>query len=487
MLRTPDEWFLYLRKSVGYAGIQRQRTATTDYLAGMGGHVIADGEFSDADRTAYRDPLASLPPRPGFDRMLAELERRPGTGVAAWHLDRLGRDPEAAEVLIRACMRGGHLIATRSGGTYDCTTANGRKHLRDDVNNAAHEVDHNTERVLEAMREIRAAGRWGGGKVPFGWRLDPTATDSDGEPLHGILILHEPEARLVRDGTAAVTAGASLQSVARDWAAATGRPWSHILVRQVLQRPLNAALMALGGEVVGEGGWPQIVTAAQWRACRAVLADPARRTSPGPERRHLLSGIALCGTCGTALGSGGSGSRVQYRCRRLRAAPILGAHACRTASPIDALVTVLALGRLRQPDAELLLRPDHRADRDALLVQEAAEQAEHAALGRLRLQRAISDRELIDGRAEIAATLERIRGQLAALDQADVLAPFVASPEAAWERAAVDVRRSVVAVLMHVTVFPSRQGRPPGTARGERWFDVDSVDVRWVRALPSDG
>jgi hypothetical protein len=40
---------------------------------------------------------------------------------------------------------------------------------------------------------------------------------------------------------------------------------------------------------------------------------------------------------------------------------------------------------------------------------------------------------------------------------------------------------------MFITVFPSRQGRPAGIPRGEPWFDVDSIDVRWVRRLPSDG
>jgi hypothetical protein len=40
---------------------------------------------------------------------------------------------------------------------------------------------------------------------------------------------------------------------------------------------------------------------------------------------------------------------------------------------------------------------------------------------------------------------------------------------------------------MYLAVFPSRPGRPPGTPRGAQWFDDSSVDVRWVRRLPSDG
>src|SRR6266700_1203017 len=114
-LAIPADWFTYLRKSVGYAGISRQRTSTADHLASRGGRVMR--EFSDADRTAFRHDIdAPLPPRPDFDAMLAAMAANPGVGIAAWHADRLGRDPEAAEILIRACRRGGHLISTTRGG-----------------------------------------------------------------------------------------------------------------------------------------------------------------------------------------------------------------------------------------------------------------------------------------------------------------------------------------------------------------------------------
>jgi site-specific DNA recombinase len=487
MLSTPGEWLLYLRKSTGYAGIARQRTTTTAYLEGMGGHVVA--EFPDADRTAYRDPLASLPPRPKFDEMLAEMSRRPGVGVAAWHADRLGRDPEAAEILIRACMRGGHLIATRSGGTYDVTTANGRKHFRDDVNNAAHEVDHNTERVLEKMAELRAEGRWGGGRVPFGWRLDRAALDDDGEPRKGVLLLHEAEAALIRQAATDVLGGLSLYAVARQWneAGAAGRRWTHVTVRQVLTRPLNASLLALGGAVVGEGTWPAILGKDDHRAICAYLSSPARRVTTGPARRHLLSGIALCGTCGAPLAIGGTGSRKQYRCRPHSRGIAAGSHAGRLAARLDEFAAALATGRLKREDAALLLRADNAAERRALLAREASLQADHDALWPMWRRKVITDAEFAGGRAEVTADIERARARLEELDQADVLAPMLADPDAAWEQADISVKRAVVAALMRITVFPSRQGRPPGTPRGEPWFDVDSVDVRWVRRLPSDG
>ena len=270
----PQEWLLYLRKSVGYAGIDRQRTSTTDHLASRGGRVV--DEFSDADRTAYRDPLAPLPPRPDFDRMIAEMARHPGVGVAAWHADRLGRDPEAAEVLIRACIRGKHLISTTRGGDYDVTTANGRDHLRTDINRAAHEVDHNVERLVEAKIELASLGRFLGGRRPFGWQIDLDVEDDDGEPVKGILILDEREAGLLAQASADVLAGTSLRSIARRWNAAGvtgtgGGRWTTSSVHKALIRPRNAGLAEHHGQVLHgiTPAWPAIVDEDTWRGVTA--------------------------------------------------------------------------------------------------------------------------------------------------------------------------------------------------------------------------
>jgi len=86
--------------------------------------------------------------------MLAALRSRPGMRVAAWHADRLTRNSEDTEELIRVCAAGGHLVVTASGGTYDLPTANGRKQFRADANDAAYEVDHGRERVLAARAEV---------------------------------------------------------------------------------------------------------------------------------------------------------------------------------------------------------------------------------------------------------------------------------------------------------------------------------------------
>ena len=124
-MSSPDavaEFLLYLRKSNGRKAVPRQRAITTAYVVKLGGRIVR--EFADADRTAFRKIDGEQPEREGFASMLAALRSHPGMRVAAWHADRLTRNSEDAEELIRVCAAGGHLVVTASGGTYDLSTAN---------------------------------------------------------------------------------------------------------------------------------------------------------------------------------------------------------------------------------------------------------------------------------------------------------------------------------------------------------------------------
>lgn len=498
----PPEWLLYLRKSVGYAGIARQRAATTAMIERRGGKVIEDGEFSDEDKTAYRnlrdDIDAPLPPRPRFDAMLAEAARRPGVGIAAWHADRLGRDPEAGEILIRACRRdGGHLIATKAGGDYDVTTSNGRSHLRADVNAAHGEVDHAVERMLEAKAEAAGEGRWLGGPRPFGWAvLDD-----------GTLVLNEAEAAAVASGCDDVLAGATVYGITAAWhamglAGTRGGLLTPDDVRVILMRPRNAALMEHRGQIVDLGldaagqprraGWPPIVDEDKHRAVCAVLTDPGRRTSPGPAPRHLLTGIALCWTCGSPVTSKsrGAGRDPAYRCalaaRNLPRRP--GPHAGSHAPALEAYIEYLAVGRMQQNDAAQLLQADHGEERDALLGKRKSLEAKNRKDFELYQADVLTDLELATARRTVRGQLAEVDGKLRAIEAADAVAPFLDDPQRTWDDSVLEKRRALVSALMHVTLVPgANSSRPPGWKPGDGHFNPRLVDVRWARGLPSDG
>jgi DNA invertase Pin-like site-specific DNA recombinase len=125
----------YLRKSDGRTGVRQQRTLTRAHVEKkLGGRIVT--EFTDRDRTAFRKVDGAQPEREDFAWMLAMLKANPELGVAAWHADRLTRNDEDMAELIRVRAAGGHPVETQSGGSYDLSTANGWRRLRDDASKA---------------------------------------------------------------------------------------------------------------------------------------------------------------------------------------------------------------------------------------------------------------------------------------------------------------------------------------------------------------
>ncbi|WP_442922999.1 recombinase family protein [Microbacterium sp. 1.5R] len=89
--------------------------------------------------------------------------------------------------------------------------------------------------------------------------------------------------------------GRSLRSIAGEW----GRP--PVRVREILTNPSYAGWVVRGGErFEAAPEVARIVDRDTWHAVQDLLADEARRVSPGPQRKHLLSGIARC-ECGASM------------------------------------------------------------------------------------------------------------------------------------------------------------------------------------------
>ena len=469
------DYAAYLRKSKGRTGISRQRAITTAHIERSGGQITA--EFTDTDRTAFQKTGGKRPVRDGFTAMLAMLRANPGLGVAAWHADRLTRNSEDTEDLIRVCAAGGHLVETPRGGTYDLSTATGRKRLRDDANDAAYEVDHMIERMTAMKAEHAAEGHWLGGRRPFGYEPDG-------------MTLRPAEAGPLAAAHRAVLHGVSLAAICRDWdergiLTATGKRWRPAELGRVLKRPRNAGLLEHLGGISGPAQWAPVVDETTWRGVAAILSDSSRKTTPGPAPRHLLSWIARCGVCGGPVictsrkgaAARGKPTTLVYRCREGTRG-----HLARDAALLDALAAALVIGRLSRPDAaDLLTRPDDgRQGQLAELYQEkAAVEAQMLARDRLHRRRVITDQMLEEGLAELAGELAVVERRIGAAAQADILAPLVGDPEAVWEGYGLDQRRAVIRRLMTITLLPSRRGRPPGWRPGEPYFDPESIRVEW--------
>jgi site-specific DNA recombinase len=464
---------IYLRKSKGKAGIDRQRKEDRAYAERLRWRVIA--EFTEPNTTAFAKVGEEDAPRPEYEQMIEFLQRddrSPALGIIAWHPDRLSRNSGEVRPFIAVCAKGGHLVDTPRAGRYDLSLPSGRKRFRDDISDAEGEVDHLIERVDAQKAEAASEGRFLGGGRPFGFKRDGVRHK-------------ESEAELIRQACRDVLAGDSIRSIARRWneqgipTAGRASEWSTRAVWRLLVRPRNAGLMLWRGQVIGAASWEPVVDEATWRAVVRTLEDPARRTTPGSVRRWLGSGLYVCGVCGQPnLGvrkagpAGPTGNRRAYKCGP-------GNHVSRDAEALDAYVGEHVVAWLSRPNARELL---HANDREDVANLEAELLAKRGEVDKWRAAAGAGEVSLAAFRPveqRLLAEIAEVEAQLIRPDRALILRDLIEAPDVgvAWLAAPLDRQRAVLAELFTVTVLPARRGRPKGRRPGEPCFDPEFIDV----------
>jgi site-specific DNA recombinase len=444
-------------------GVERQEADCRALAERLGWTIVA--VHADNDLSAY-----SGKPRPGYLALLADLRAGAVDAVICWHTDRLHRSPSELEDYITVCERGGVPTQTVKAGPLDLATPSGRMVARQLGAVARYEVEHQIERQQRARLQAATAGRWSGGRRPYGYEADDAT-------------VVQAEADTLQWAAAQVLAGVSLNAIVaelntRGARTSTGRPWKPTELSRVLVRPRNAGLMVHRGQVVGPAGWPPILDEGTWRGVCAVLSDPGRRTNTSTARRWLLSGLAVCGVCGDPVRSTSAGTvhgrptKPAYTCRS-------GKHVVRDAAEVDRFVEQVILERLSRPDARELLAPDQTTDTAALHARDAALRGRLDELGRLYGEDVIDAPQLAQGTAAIRRQREQITAELAAASRGSVLAGVADAPDPAKVWAGLDLsrRRAIVDTLATVTILPGRKGRRPGWRAGESYFDPATVRV----------
>ncbi len=445
-------------------GVDRQLEDCEQLAAAMGWNVVE--VFSDNDISAYGGKR-----RPGYLAMCEALEDGKADAVIAWHTDRLHRSLTELESFVELCDRRKLEVRTVRTGTIDLSTPSGRMVAGMLAVAARHEVEHSIERQRRAKLQAAMDGKFRGGRRSFGF-------ESDG------MTLREEEAAAIRDATRKLLAGVSIGQCVREWNEAglvtsfSGKKWTARDFRKVILRPRNASLVTHQGEIIGEGQWPAIVDADDYRALVALLGDPSRRNSPDVERKYLGSGLYVCGKCGARMFSATQRGGAKAKWRKIYKCSA-SAHLGRVAEPLDKFVTDLVIGRLSRPDAEIALGSDV-TDAADLSVERVGLQARLDELAALFADGAIDGSQLRRGSEELRSRLTVLDQRLDEARAASALADLVLSGEdlrQAWKRLPVDVQSRVVDALMTVTILPAPKGRQPGGG----YFSPEFIHIDWKK------
>jgi hypothetical protein len=288
------------------------------------------------------------------------------------------------------------------------------------------ESEHKSDRVRRAL-EQRATMGTSHGRIAYGWTRSVLPDGSQGRdgqrgrrpPLCATSPSGSSEAR--------ACAGSWPTSTPAGIPSPTGKEWGKTMLRHIVSRERNVGLRVHHGAVVGAGEWPPILERGLWEQARAVLTDPARKTSTSSAAVHLLSGIARCGICGGPMRASLNRTVPSYRCAD---------KACvsRNRRDVDELVASVVLARLARPDLAGLLAPADDSTRQAVAeVAELRGRLDHAAddyadgtLDREQFHR-ITER--------LRPRLEQAQARVRTVDSTPLLAELVGAEDvrAVWE------------------------------------------------------
>jgi site-specific DNA recombinase len=494
-------------------GVHRQEEDCRKLCQDHGWTVVE--VYCDNDTSAFN----RRKPRARYEAMIDAIKAGKINSIVAWHPDRLHRQSRELIKFIDLINDYHVQVRTVTAGEYDLATPSGRNTARIVGSVAEYESEHKSERIRRKLADNAVKGKHHGGSRPYGWRCEGHI-----EGHHCTFKIVPEEAEVVRQATSLLLAGESLRAICRTLNAqghktATGKQWTPNHVRDMINRPRNAALRSRGRarprkddsrasiafEIFGSGAeWEPIITEAEFYQAHAILSNPARRTRPGHPRTHLLSGIASCGLCsGKMIVSGGTGAvrkgdrvyryvpRSVYRCRDC-------GKISRNQAYVDGIVTQKILEAMASPSAQLLgmwLNDQDRNDKAqtaANRVQELQARLDDAAqayaaelvtVAQLTTINAALMPELRRAQAEAGepnhvASLSDLSLQLikAGDDSLD-------DARKAWDEAPPSERRKIVSYLFDVVILPARRGRgfdPQSVAITSKHWQTSEMLMAWT-------
>ncbi len=309
---------VYTRKSTSaglemeFNSLDAQREACVAYVERQPGWKLIDRRYDDGGFTGANVD------RPAFQRLLADIDAGEIDVVVVYKVDRLSRSLlDFAKMMERFGTAGASFVSvTQNFSTAD---AMGRLTLNMLMSFAEFEREMIAERTRDKIAAARRKGKWTGGPVPFGYRLEGRRLEVEGaeaDVVRTAFQLFVDYGQIAR--VAEMLNERGLARRHHHSSKSRGHLWSKDSMARVLHNPIYAGFTAYGDEL-NPGEHPAIIDIDAWNAVRERLKgirSPQHPQAINPE--YVLRGLLRCGQCGAAMspGSTRNGKREYryYRC-----------------------------------------------------------------------------------------------------------------------------------------------------------------------------
>lgn len=373
--------------------------------------------------------------RPQWRKLKTDL--RKGDVLVVWESSRAQRDL-AEYVLLRDRCAELDVPLSYAGKLLDLTDGDDRFTGGLDALLAEHESERIRSRVLRGKNASAAEGR-PYGKAPWGYRA-LQAYDTKGRL--GPQWEPDPiEAPRVREAVERLLSGETQYSV-HEWLKSSDgyAPTTPTTLRRALLNPALAGLRQHQGKVAGTAVWEPIIDKKQHdqlvRRSKRMTEIYGYNSQPGPEPKHLLTGIAKCEVCKEGMRyRSKEGRKPYYSCQQ--------GHVARLVEMLDKSVESALFRRLAGVD------PSEYESND---VDDEAIQAEIEELER---QIAEWETEAIAGRVSPGSfgNIEQgLRAQIDALEARRSGPTDLVFDAALWPDLSMAERRQIIRAHLEVVV-----------------------------------